>query len=352
MKKYLLLWGLLVISSAAQGQTRQVSPRPRVATPSRVKGVPTGAAALNLSPALSDVAPGGAFVVETAPIRPAMPPLVNPYSLPIAPASIRGVYPLEASYVKTTHLIFPARISYVDVGSAGVLADKADDIDNVLRIKANEKGFEQTTLSVVTEDGRFYNFLVDYNDHPRILSLNMAANAPLDAEQTRRLGIYAGSTLDVSRPGRVELSPDDFSALATKTGRKGRFIHDVGIQKMKMDFTLDGVYVRGKLMILQLSLENHSEIDFEVDFFKFFLKDKDVAKRMASQEIEVTPEYSHPAFGKTIVAHQSRVALALGFPLITYGQDKLLELQVYERGGGRHLRFEVGQETILRARKL
>lgn len=43
---------------------------------------------------------------------------------------------LEVTFDKTTHLIFPAPIRYVDLGSQNIIAGKAEDAENVLRIKA------------------------------------------------------------------------------------------------------------------------------------------------------------------------------------------------------------------------
>jgi hypothetical protein len=38
----------------------------------------------------------------------------NPYLLPISKAAIKGSYPIEVAYQKTTHIIFPARIKDFD----------------------------------------------------------------------------------------------------------------------------------------------------------------------------------------------------------------------------------------------
>ncbi len=54
-------------------------------------------------------------------------------------------YGLSVTYDKTTHLIFPAQIRYVDLGSNNIIAGKADDADNVLRVKAAVRDFETET---------------------------------------------------------------------------------------------------------------------------------------------------------------------------------------------------------------
>lgn len=43
---------------------------------------------------------------------------------------------LEVTFDKTCHVIFPAAIAYVDLGSANIIAGKADGAENVIRLKA------------------------------------------------------------------------------------------------------------------------------------------------------------------------------------------------------------------------
>lgn len=44
-------------------------------------------------------------------------------------------YGLEVTFEKTVHLIFPAPIRYVDLGSANIIAGQAEDAENVLGSK-------------------------------------------------------------------------------------------------------------------------------------------------------------------------------------------------------------------------
>src|SRR5690606_31435038 len=73
-------------------------------------------------------------------------------------------YKMGVTYDKTSHLIFPTAIRYVDLGSEYLIAGKAEDAENVLRVKASVRDFEpETNFSVITNDGRFYSFNVCYN---------------------------------------------------------------------------------------------------------------------------------------------------------------------------------------------
>ena len=66
---------------------------------------------------------------------------------------------LEVTYDKTVHIIFPAEVRYVDLGSPDLIAGKADGAENVIRVKATVRNFpNETNMSVITEDGSFYTF--------------------------------------------------------------------------------------------------------------------------------------------------------------------------------------------------
>ena len=68
-------------------------------------------------------------------------------------------YGLDVTFDKTVHLIFPSAVRNVDLGSQNIIAGKAEDAENVLRVKASIKDFEtETNMSVICEDGSFYAF--------------------------------------------------------------------------------------------------------------------------------------------------------------------------------------------------
>lgn len=83
-------------------------------------------------------------------------------------------YGLEVTFDKTVHIIFPANVRYVDLGSTNIIAGKADGSENVVRVKAAVKNFEtETNFSVITDEGSFYAFNVRYADEPEKLNVEM-----------------------------------------------------------------------------------------------------------------------------------------------------------------------------------
>ena len=106
---------------------------------------------------------------------------------------------LEVCFEKTTHIIFPSEVVYVDLGNENLVAGLADGAKNVLRVKSAFKSFKQeTNLSVITEDGAYYVFNVKFAKEPLLLSIEMtdflhdeeSVNRPNNAQE-----IYNGLTI-------------------------------------------------------------------------------------------------------------------------------------------------------------
>ena len=51
---------------------------------------------------------------------------------------------LEVTYDKTVHILFPAAVRYVDLGSPNLIAGKADGAENVIRVKATTSAARRT----------------------------------------------------------------------------------------------------------------------------------------------------------------------------------------------------------------
>src|SRR5680860_723621 len=98
----------------------------------------------------------------------------NDHTKVIANDRVIPSYYLEVTYDKTVHLIFPSAISYIDLGSSNIIAGKADGAENVVRVKAAIKDFkEETNFSVITDEGSFYSFIVNYSENPAKLNIEM-----------------------------------------------------------------------------------------------------------------------------------------------------------------------------------
>ena len=254
-------------------------------------------------------------------------------------------YALEVTFNKTVHVIFPAPIRYVDLGSADLLAAKADGTENVLRVKAALRDFSrESNLSVITEDGAYYTFNVKYADEPVKLSVEMtdflhdgeAVNRPNNA-----LAVYM-EELGQESPLLVKL------IMQSIYKNNDREIKHLGSKCFGIQHTLKGVYTHNGLLYFHLQLKNSSNVPFNIDFITFKVVDKKVAKRTAIQEQVIWPLR---AYNNLMVIGGKRTERTIfTLPKFTIPDDKMLVIELNEQEGGRHQRFTVDNADLVRAK--
>ena len=255
-------------------------------------------------------------------------------------------YGLEVTFEKTVHLIFPAAIRYVELGSQNIIAGKADDAENVLRVKAAVREFEtETNMSVICEDGSFYAFNVKYADEPEKLSMEMKDFlSPTEGRlPSNRADIYF-KELGSESPILVKL------IMKSIYQNDKRIIKHVGAKQFGMRFLLRGLYAHNGLLYFHVRMDNESNMPYAVDFITFKVVDKKVAKHTAIQERILQPLRAFHQVVWIGAGRSERIVFAL--EQFTLSEDKQLEVTLYERNGNRTLTFYVEPEDLLLTKKI
>lgn len=253
-------------------------------------------------------------------------------------------YGLEVTFDKTVHIIFPAAIKYIDLGSANIIAGKSDGAENVIRVKAAVRNFKvETNFSVITEEGSFYTFNVKYANEPILMSVEM------------KDFIHDGDT--VSHPNNVlevylkELgneSPMMVQLVMKSIYNNNRSdINHIGSMLFGIQYLLKGINTHNGLLYFHTQIKNSSNVPFDLDFITFKIVDKKVMKRTSIQETVIYPirafNYVMRVDGKSI----ERTVFAMD--KFTIPDDKQLVVELNEKNGGRHQRFIIQNSNIVRA---
>lgn len=254
-------------------------------------------------------------------------------------------YALEVTFSKTVHIIFPSAIRYVDLGSADLLAAKADGAENVLRVKAALRDFSrESNLAVITEDGSYYTFNVKYADEPVKLSVEMtdfihdgeAVNRPNNAMEIYMRELGSESPLLVKLIMKSIYKNND------------REIKHIGSKRFGIQYTLKGIYTHNGLLYFHIQLKNSSNVPFDVDYITFKIVDKKVAKRTAIQEQVIVPLRAHNNL--TLIGGKRTERVVFTLPKFTIPDDKHLFIELNEKEGGRHQSFTVENADLVRAK--
>ena len=253
-------------------------------------------------------------------------------------------YALEVTFSKTVHLIFPAGIRYVDLGSADLLAAKADGAENVLRVKAATQGFDrETNLSVITDDGSYYTYNVKYADEPVKLSIEMA-----DFLHGRNIENRPGNEIPVNLSDLGSESPYLVRLIMETIYRNNRTkIRYLGSRNFGIQYLLKGIFAHNDLLFFHLQLKNSSTVSYEVEYLSFKIVDKKVAKRTAMQEQVIQPLRSYNQV--TTIAGNKDERTVFALPRFTIPDDKQLIIELMEKDGGRNQTITVENADLIRA---
>ena len=250
-------------------------------------------------------------------------------------------YRMEVTYDKTSHLIFPTAIRYVDLGSEYLIAGKAEDAENVLRVKASVRDLEpETNFSVITNDGRFYNFNVYYSSYPAAMSYDLL---------TMQKAVDKANGNDVLFEELGNNSPSLAGLLLETIYKKDkRIVKHIGAKSFGIQFILKGIYIHNGKYYFHTELRNRSNVPFQIDFVNFKVVDKKVAKRTVVQERPMIPLRTYKPL--TEISGQTTEQNVFLLDQFTIADDKVLLIDIFEKNGGRHQTLQVENSDLIKAR--
>jgi conjugative transposon TraN protein len=250
-------------------------------------------------------------------------------------------FKMQVTYNKTSHLLFPSPIRYVDLGSDLLVANKAEPVGNVLRIKSAVRDFEEeTNFSVITEDGKFYSFDVFYSSYPDALSYDL-----LKMQRSNERQYIADVLFEDLRGSSSSLTELILENLYAKSRRTIKHItsRSYGIQ-----FSVRALHVNDSKFFFTLEVKNSSNVAYDIDLVNFKIIDKKNLKRTVVQDKLLEPVRIH--FPVMTAIHHSDI---LGIYLLnqfTLLKDQVLEIEILEKNGGRHQKVQLENTDLIHAR--
>lgn len=246
--------------------------------------------------------------------------VVNPYRLSISDA-------------KTSNIIFPFVVKSVDRGSADVLVQKLKGAENILQLKAGKINFQETNLSVVTGDGKFYSFVLDYAVEPNVLNTSFLRDSA---------GISNLALSIINNESRLQ---EDAKYVDTQASMFA--MHD---KSNGISVRLECIYVNDDVMYFKVLLKNTSRINYNIDVLRFSIRDEKKSKRFAVQENIQTPVFTYK--GTDVIKANSQQSIVYVLPIFTIPDKKYLSLDIMEKNGGRHLHIRIKNKKLLKVKAI
>jgi conjugative transposon TraN protein len=197
---------------------------------------------------------------------------------------------------------------------------------------------------VITDEGSFYSFNVKYADEPQKLNIEMQ-DFIHDGQTVNRpnnsMDIYL-SELGSESPKEVNL------VLKSIYQSNKKEIKNVESKRFGIQFFLKGIYIQNDLLYFHTEVKNSSNVPFDVDFIRWKIIDKKVAKRTAIQETVIEPVRAFHFVTKIQGQSSERTVFAIN--KFTIPDDKKLVVELFEKNGGRHQQVNISVGEIIQVK--
>lgn len=232
----------------------------------------------------------------------------------------------------TTVITATEPVRFVDISTDKVAGDQP--INNTIRLKPKEAGYEDgevlAIVTIVTER---------YRTQYALVYTTRMKEAVTDKE------ILLLERNAYNNPS-VSMSTADMTRFARRIWNSPAKIRNVGTKAHRMVMRLNNIYSVGDYFFIDFSIENRTNIRFDIDEIRVKLADKKLSKATNAQTIELTPALVLEA-GKTF-RHGYRNVIVV--KKLTFPNGKLLTIEMTEKQiSGRNISLNIDYEDVLAA---
>ena len=234
----------------------------------------------------------------------------------------------------TTVITASEPVRFVDISTDKVVGDQP--INNTIRLKpkegmeTNKDGDILAVVIIVTERYRSQYALI-YTSH-------------LDEAVTDK-AIALDERIPYNNPA-VSMSTADMVKYAREIWTSPARYRNVSTRMHRMTMRLNNIYSVGEYFFLDFSVDNRTNIKFDIDQLRVKLQDKKTSKATTVQTIELTPELVLDPIRSFRYGYRNVIVIKK----MTFPNDKILTIELSEKQiSGRTIFLSVEYEDVLNA---
>lgn len=232
----------------------------------------------------------------------------------------------------TTVITASEPIRFVDISTDKVVGDQP--INNTIRLKPKEGGHADgdvlAIVTIVTER---------YRTQYALLYTTRLKEAVTDKE------IRKQEKTAYNNPA-VSMSTEDMTRYAWKVWNSPAKFRNVASKAHRMVMRMNNIYAVGDYFFIDFSVENKTNIRFDIDEIRVKLADKKLSKATNAQFVELTPELMLQ--GNKSFKYGYRNVMVL--KKMTFPNDKVLTIEMTENQiSGRNISVSIDYEDVLSA---
>ena len=234
----------------------------------------------------------------------------------------------------TTVITATEPVRFVDISTDKVVGDQP--INNTIRLKPKEG-------ADVHEDGEILAIVTIVTERYRTQYALIYTTRLQEAVTDKT--IQPEEKIAYNNPA-VSLSTEDMTRYARQIWNSPARIRNVSTKMHRMIIRLNNIYTVGDYFFLDFSIENRTNIKFDIDEMRFKLADKKQSKATNSQVIELTPAMTLENTTSFKYGYRNVVVLKK----MTFPNDKVLTIELSEKQiSGRTISLNIDYEDVLSA---
>lgn len=232
----------------------------------------------------------------------------------------------------TTVITASEPILFVDISTDKVVGDQP--MENTVRLKPKEAGHEDgevlCIVTIVTER---------YRTQYALLYTTRMKEAVTDKEiQLHERSAYNNPS--------VSMSTADMTTYARQIWNSPALFRNVATKQHRMVMRLNNIYSVGEYFFIDFSIDNKTNIRFDIDEIRIKLADKKLSKATNAQIIELTPALVLEQASSFKHGYRNVIVLKK----LTFPNDKILSIEVTEKQiSGRNISLDIEYEYVLSA---
>lgn len=232
----------------------------------------------------------------------------------------------------TTVITASEPILFVDISTDKVVGDQP--MENTVRLKPKEAGHEDgevlCIVTIITER---------YRTQYALLYTTRMKEAVTDKEiQLHERNAYNNPS--------VSMSTADMTAYARQIWNSPALFRNVATKQHRMVMRLNNIYSVGEYFFIDFSIDNKTNIRFDIDEIRIKLADKKLSKATNAQIIELTPALVLEQASSFKHGYRNVIVLKK----LTFPNDKILSIEVTEKQiSGRNISLDIEYEYVLSA---
>ena len=255
-------------------------------------------------------------------------------SLLSAQETASGLELLTVNDQVTTVITATEPIRFVDISTGKVAGDQP--LSNTLRLKpkegadVNADGDVLAIVTVITERYRVQYGLI----YTTRLSEAVTEKTILQTE-----------VLPYNNPA-VSMSTEEMARFARRVWDSPAKYRNVGARKHHMNIRLNNIYSAGEYFFIDFSVENRTNIRFDIDQIRVKVEDKRQTRAANCQSIEIAPAMVLESANTFLHGYRNVLVLKK----LTFPNDKVLTIEMSEKQiSGRTITLSIDYEDVLYA---